>query len=117
MNPSRLAVLAPGATVSDYVNGASDWDTNPAATSMFGACLRAVINATATWAVAGTCAAIDGPAWRSIPRVRDATAVVATAANGQSASAQLRFGLRPALTAAPDQFAAPITYEVLAPNA
>lgn len=106
-----LAKYDDAGSLSQYQNAVTDWDT--ASTSAFGACLRSVGSATATWTANATCPQTDGAYWNAIPATATA---IATAASGQAvATANLRFGLRAAASQAPGTYVAPVTFTVTAP--
>jgi uncharacterized delta-60 repeat protein len=110
-----------GTTILDYGAGGT-WGSGANA---FGACLRAVTaGATtngSTWAVDanGNCSDGDADPWRAIPpTIGSAGSTIASAPLGTAtARAQLRFGLRVALSQRPGRYVAPITFEVVAPAA
>lgn len=103
----------PSGSVADYDDaGGVDW---AGTSSMFGACLRQVVGATATWTASGTCAATDGASWRAIPI---AGSTVATAASGTVANeARLRFGFAPNASQAAATYVSSVAFEVVAPAA
>lgn len=105
--------------ISDYQGGVADWSSG-SSTSTFGACLRSVADgASAVWTTDAACTASDGAHWRGIPsNASAADAKVASSATGmQEATAHLRFGLRPSSSQPTGSYLAPVTFEVLAPNA
>lgn len=101
-------------TIDDYAPGVSDLDQGA---SMFGACLRAVTNATADWSVDATCPATDGAWWNAVPASPGAASsnVVHTTGAEPAAVARLRFAVRVDGTIAPGGYAAPVTIEVVDP--
>jgi uncharacterized delta-60 repeat protein len=104
--------FASGGSFQQYANGSADWDT-AATTSMFGACLRSVASATAAWTVNPTCPTTDGAYWNAVPA---SAAPLATAATGvTNATANVRFGLRPAVDQLAGRYVAPVTFTVTAP--
>jgi len=108
-------------TVSDYVDASTDWDTP--GTNLFGACLSSVASGATTDATAWTpsmgCPATDGIHWRPVPvSAAAAGAKVAMAPIGDvDAVANLRFGLRTLITQPSGTYVAPLTFDVIAPNA
>lgn len=102
-------------TVPDYVETATDWNDGG---GMFGMCARAVSAATADWTISATCPQTDGTYWRGVPiTAGTAGSKVAHAANAvTNASVSFRFGLRTTATQKPGVYAAPIAFDVLAPN-
>lgn len=109
--------------IRDYADTVNDWDTTAATTSMFGACLREVLDGAitdgTTWTPNATCPTTDGAYWKPIA----ATSALAGAkiASGPSTDqdnkARIRFGLRIPTTQALGVYTAPINFEVLAPTA
>lgn len=110
------AGAAPGTgTIDDYAAGVSDMDQGP---SMFGACLRAVTNATADWSVNASCPSTDGAHWNAVPASPGVAAanVVHTTGAEPAAEARLRFAVRVDGSIAAGGYAAPITIEVVDPT-
>jgi uncharacterized delta-60 repeat protein len=123
-NSAVLRLGGDDVSIPDYLSGSADWSTGSA---MFGVCLRAVSSGAttttgptpaATWQVNATCP--TSGAWNGVPTGNNsALAKVAqsTTANTTTATAALRFGMRIANNQAPGTYIAPITFEVVAPNA
>jgi len=106
-----LAQYDQAGTISQYADTTTDWDT--VGTSLFGACLRGLTNATATWVPNATCAASDGTHWNAVPTT---SSQIAVADPSQTVSVvQLRFGVRAAPTQPSGSYVAPITFDVIAP--
>ncbi|MCW2924566.1 MAG: hypothetical protein JWM98_1970 [Thermoleophilia bacterium] len=115
---SGTALGGPG-SVNDWAAGISDWTTGA---SMFGACLRAVTGAgvTGTWVPNATCPASNSPSWNAIPTTgaSPGSKIAASPTAGiTGATARLRFGFRAAANQAPGSYAAPVTFEVIGPDA
>jgi uncharacterized delta-60 repeat protein len=110
-NDFCLASFAAGGSFLQHVNGTSDWDQGQ---NMFGACLRALSGGTAGWTTNATCPSTDGAYWNDIPTTPEK--VANTTATG-NITANFRFGLRTASNQPPGAYIAPITFDVLAPNA
>ena len=109
-----LAQYAAGGTLPQY-GGANTWGA--ASASLFGACLSSVAGgASAQWTPSAGCAANDGPAWNAVPTTATKIAYTAGPQPG-NATANLRFGLRTASNQAPGDYIAPITFDLVAPNA
>lgn len=112
-------------TVDDYLDlgGGSDRDWSSAATTnMFGMCLRQVgggASQSAFTVDAGAdCAATDADEWYAIPQAPGASAKLATLPTSlETGTVMLRFGLRASTTQAPGGYVAPVTFQVVAPNA
>jgi uncharacterized delta-60 repeat protein len=108
-------------TIADYAPGVNDWA--PTGSNHFGVCLDAVNVATTTpdWTVdADTCTASDGDPWRGVPASGSLPAAKVAHTNAstlQTGSASLRFGFRTSGSQAPGLYVAPLTFEVVAPNA
>jgi uncharacterized delta-60 repeat protein len=114
-----------GASIDDYSNtGAGtdrDWSSG-STTSTFGFCLRALGGAAAASAftvdAGGDCLATDSDSWYAVPSTAGTSSKLATAAASvTTGTVGLRFGARPAAGQKPGAYFAPITFEVLAPNA
>jgi hypothetical protein len=119
---SIAAAQYDGVSVSDYVNGVTDWDT--AGTNMFGACLRSVAGGAGTdgttWSTTGACTGVDTDPWRAIvPTSGDPASKVAhvLGIGTTTASVNLRFAFRTLASQPPGSYVAPITFTVIAPNA
>jgi uncharacterized delta-60 repeat protein len=86
------------------------------ATSAFGACLHTSGGGAAPiWTPSATCPASDGGFWNAIPT---SSSVIANAATGNSAATVgLRFGLHLASDQPAGSYVAPVTFDVIAPNA
>lgn len=113
-----VAEYAANGTFSDYLNATTDWDTAPS-TNMFGACLRSVSGgASGQWTVdaGGDCTAVDTDPWNAIPTTSTKVAY-ASAAGTVAATANLRWGVRTSTSQPPGAYAAPVTFDVVAPNA
>lgn len=118
--PARVARLG-GEQVLDYGAGGT-WG---AGANVFGACLISVAAGAATdgstWTVDpdGDCADGDADPWRAIPTAGAlAAAKVAHApSTDNDAEARLRFGFRASTSQRPGRYVAPISFEVVAPNA
>lgn len=115
----RLGITELGGTttIDDYATPASDWLAGP---NVFGACLHTATGAIGDWPVAGTgnCTTSMLGNWRGIkPTASTTGAKVAHATSGtQNATVALRFGMRTASSQAPGYYAAPITFDVVAPD-
>lgn len=109
---AQLSTLA----VPQFAPGSDDWDQGAGA---FGACLRAVTDATASWSMNGSCSASDVDPWRAILPIPDSSSVIArtSAAGTLGASARLRFGMRVPSNQAPGSYEAPLEFTVIAPSA
>jgi hypothetical protein len=120
-SPYRTVVSRIGSVnVPDYLdNGTADWDTGGTSTALFGACLRAVSGgATASWTTNAACTQNDGLHWNDIPSATDKIAFAASPEpDPADASAHIRFGVRSTSSQPPGAYFAPISFEVLAPNA
>jgi hypothetical protein len=91
-----------------------DWTT--AARSGFGVCLKSVGgSAAAVWTVNATCPMTDGLYWNDVLTATEKVANITT--TGLAGSATFRFGFRPLQTQSPATYYAPVTFEVLAPDA
>lgn len=107
--------------VADYNAATANWAGTGA--NAFGACLAslgggAVAGGTGwvadTHATSGDCAADDLDPWNPVAAT---STIVATAGTSvTAATASLRFGFRSSASQAPGVYAAPITFEVLAPG-
>ncbi|MCW2929010.1 MAG: Concanavalin A-like lectin/glucanase superfamily [Thermoleophilia bacterium] len=115
--PAAIRSYATGA-VRDHASGIADFVTG----SMFATCLRGTtgLGVIPAWSTSATCPASDGTWWRPI----DATTLPATAkvAGGSNvgvtdATASFRFGVSVPINHPPGTYAAPISFEVLAPSA
>ena len=112
------------AKIDDYVTGGADdrdW-SSAASTSMFGACLRSAsgTGAVAGWVTDADCDMPDGTGhWRGVPATASgiASKVAFATTPGSSVTARLAFGVRPATTQAPGSYVAPVTFDVIAPDA
>ncbi len=119
-----LAKFTAAGTVQDYDSVANDdWD-NAADVNLFGACLRQQTGAgvNAIWTVDGNndCTATDSDPWKKI--VTSATTTGAKIAESTTvgtvdATTRLRFGFRTKSDQPPDDYYAPLVFEVVAPNA
>jgi uncharacterized delta-60 repeat protein len=110
-----LVALDQGGAIQQYQDTVSDWDTS--GTSAFGACLSSVgAGATNQWAVGAACPATDGAYWNDVPTAPEKIAYT-TVSGTSGALANLRFGLRTGAAQKPGSYVAPITFDVLAPNA
>jgi hypothetical protein len=100
----------------DNIGGDSNWTEG---TQHFGACLRSVANgATSDWVVAASCPATNGSYWNDVPIAPEKIAhTIALEPDPVDATANLRFGLRTAPNQPPGRYTAPITFQVVAPNA
>ena len=99
--------------IPDY--GGTEWGTS---TGLFGICLRAAPGATNTWPTTGSCPQANGTNWRAVPLAWDVPASrVADLAAPGTTTASFRFGLNVAAAQPPGTYAAPITFEVVAPLA
>ena len=112
--------------IPDYLNvgGGSDrdWSTDPSWTSMFAMCLRQLggtASASAFTVDAGNdCQPTDADDWYAVPATPGASAKLATTTSSvTTGTAALRFGFRPAEDNGPRTYFAPITFQVLAPDA
>ncbi len=112
-----------GAEIPDYddtgVGTGDDWDDGAGA---FGTCLRALgAGGTADWVVDGDndCTAAVTDPWQGIPASSASpnAKVAHGASNATGITVDLRMGLRVDPAQAPGTYLAPITFEVLAPNA
>ncbi len=112
--------------VPDYldVGGGSDrdWSSDPSWTSMFAMCLRLLGGTASASAFAedagNDCQATDSDDWYAVPATPGASAKLATATTGvTTGTVALRFGFRPSEDRSPGSYFAPITFEVLAPDA
>jgi uncharacterized delta-60 repeat protein len=114
---SSGALVLDVVTVGDHAPPGNDWD--PGGTSMFGACLFDVVNATEDWTTTGSCASNDTAPWDPIPA--DVASVGAKVAHASAlvgnAEAHLQFGFRAAAALPPGTYLAPITFTVVAPDA
>jgi hypothetical protein len=99
------------ARVGQYADPSNGWGTPGA--SLFGACLRAVGSATATWPTSATCPATDGAHWHAVATTPDQLAVAPSGSTTSTAS--LRFGMRTAANQLPGQYVAPVAFTVVAP--
>jgi uncharacterized delta-60 repeat protein len=109
----------PTVGVADYDDsGGVDWASG-AATSAFGACLRAVSGgAGAVWTPGGPCTLVDGASWNAIPTTPANVATTsALEPDPPDATAHLRFGLKVGSTQQVGAYVAPIRFEVIAPAA
>lgn len=107
--------------LDDYVTGGGsdrDWSSG-SSTSTFGVCLRAVSGgANADWTANPTCPATDGAHWQAIPAAGDKVAhTTAPEPEPADATVHLRFGVRPASNQPLGSYVAPITFDVIAPDA
>lgn len=108
-------------TIADFAPGVNDWA--PTGSNHFGVCLDAVNVATTTpvWTVdADTCTASNADPWRGVPANGSLPAAKVAHTNAsalQTGSASLRFGFRTSGSQAPGLYVAPLTFEVVAPNA
>ncbi len=118
------SIAVPAAAIRSYAVGAfPDYSTSTAdfATgSMFATCLESVagVGAVAAWSL-GPCTAVDAARWRKVDVTTAAAGSLAarsTTATTTTASARLRFGMRVSSTHPPGTYAAPIAFEVIAPN-
>jgi hypothetical protein len=102
--------------IDDYLdNGTADFDT-VGSFDAFGACLKSVGGtATNQWALGGACPTSDGAFWNDVPIAADKVAFAT--APGTTYTATVRFGARTLLNQPPGTYVAPVTFEVLAPNA
>jgi hypothetical protein len=89
----------------------ADWTTP--ATSHFGACLRTVANAAATWTPDAACGASNGAFWNAVPTTASQIASASTGVN--NGTANLRFGMRTSSTQPAGDYIAPVTFTVVAP--
>jgi uncharacterized delta-60 repeat protein len=107
-----------GLGVTDYAPGR--WGLG-AATDLFGACLKSVGSGGATdgttWSATGSCTAVDADPWHAIPQAASPAKIATSPLSNSSATAALRFGVRPSLAQPPGSYVAPIALEVLAPTA
>ncbi len=109
--------------VTDYANTTLDWDTDAMTTNMFGVCLDSAIDGAATdgstFVPNAGCPQADGTGWRAIAATSaDAASKVAYSPTGDlDGKANLRFGFRPKTNQVPGDYEAPLTFEVIAPNA
>jgi hypothetical protein len=116
-----MMLLASGATIPDY-GGAAVWGSAPTQ-SLFGACLesRAGAGVTGGWTVdpGGSCTAVVGDPWVPIEDANTSAAKVlgSPTVGLTTASASVRFGVKIGTTTPPAAYVAPISLEVLAPNA
>lgn len=111
----RVAQLS-AVTMAQFSPGVDDWDQGA---GVFGACLRSVAGATASWTMSGSCSATDADPWRAVPPSGDSSSVVArtTVAGTLGASAGLRFGMRAPANQPPGSYSAPLEFTVVAPGA
>jgi hypothetical protein len=109
-----VAMLEGSGTIPQYVNGATDWD---AGSGFFGACLRNVgAGAVDDWTTTGACNANDDDLnWYGIPTAM--TKVAHAPTDNAAATATFNFGVKVSTTQSPGTYTAPITFEVLAPDA
>ncbi|MCW2922312.1 MAG: hypothetical protein JWL76_2186 [Thermoleophilia bacterium] len=118
----------PSAPMFDYDDDNVAADNNwTEGTGFFGACLETVGGGAAGgagvagWTVAGdNLCTTASAAWRPIPTTSGASGAKVAALTpgpGIAATATLRFGLRVASNQAPGLYKAPITFQVIAPNA
>lgn len=99
-------------TVPDYDGASASWG----GTGFFGMCLRAAPGAVSTWPTTGTCPTSDGTNWRAIPAHGGLSESRAASTGGSgTTTASFRFGMKAPASQAPGTYAAPITFEVLAP--
>jgi uncharacterized delta-60 repeat protein len=106
---------AAGPSIPDYADGSQDWETLPA-TSMFGVCLEAVgAGAAAQWPTTGSCPTADGTNWRAVPATSQKAA--STLTGNASATASFRFGMRASGSQAAATYLAPISFDLIAPDA
>lgn len=103
----------------DHLGGSTDWSVGTS--GMFGACLRAVSGSgvVGQWTVDATCPASNGTFWNAVPETSGATGSIvarSTTSGLTSARVDMRFGMRVAAAHKPGRYAAPITFEVVAPN-
>lgn len=122
-----VASYASGGSVSDYVdNGTADWDTG-GSISLFGACLRSVVDGAVSggtaWTAgpAGTCPMTDGAYWNAIPAGAPGTKVAYVSTSdpqggGTDPTANIRFGFRARSDQPAGIYTAPIVFEAIAPN-
>jgi uncharacterized delta-60 repeat protein len=116
----RISMLRGAGSMSSYQAGVSTWSVGSA--GMFGACLRAVSGAgvVGTWTTNASCPASDGAYWNGIPTstgVGSAKVAASTTSGLASASASVRFGVRTSTSQPPGSYVAPVTFQVVAPNA
>lgn len=108
--------LEQGGRIDDYVSGTNDWDQG---SSAFGACLRSTTGPVAPrWTPSPTCALVDGASWNAVPSSHAAgtsTITAATTMAGTGATASFRFGARTGPATPAGRYAAPLTFEVIAP--
>ncbi len=114
-----LIQYATGPTISDYDSTNFNWAGT--GSNLFGVCLRAMTTSTvvAPWTIDanGDCTTSDTDPWRRVPRQFDDTASkVATLSTPTTGTVNFRFGLRTSSNQTPADYAAPIVFEVLAPN-
>jgi uncharacterized delta-60 repeat protein len=122
-NTSAALVQYNTTQITDYSLGSADWSTG---SNMFGACLKDVLSGAstgagpspaATWVANAGCT--TGGSWNAIPTLstNTGTKIAQTTVTGTvGAVADLRFGIRTSNTQVAGNYAAPITFEVDAPD-
>ena len=113
-----------GVSISTY-SGSADWGT--VGTNHFGACLRSIAGGAtldvSTWTadtVDADCADGVGDPWKPVVATGatvGSKVAMSGAVGNTSAVANLRFGVRTKTDQAPGAYVAPVTFEVIAPNA
>jgi hypothetical protein len=119
---SSFIIQFQGESGEDFALNTFDWDSGTS--TVFGVCLRSYTVGTpeAPWVkdTGDDCLQTDADDWRPIPMTAlDTGGKLAerTAIGGANATVSLRFGVRAADDQTPGVYQAPITFEVLAPNA